>query len=370
MTDPRNPDKPHLRILGTRGVPAQHGGFETFAEHLAPYMVQQGWRVTVYCQEDGTGPIREDEWQGVRRVIIPVNQPGAKGTVLFDWKAMRHAIKEKGVVLTLGYNTAIFSIPYRLKRIPHLMNMDGIEWKRAKWSPMERLWLYLNEWAGCYLANHLIADHPEIENHLATRVSRKKITMIPYGSDALYENPPPPYEDLPIEPGKYALVIARPEPENSILEIVSAFSQQERGYKLVVLGNYDEQNPYHRAVIDAANNAVLFPGAIYDKRNVQALRYHAAFYIHGHQVGGTNPSLVEALGAGNPIIAHDNNFNSWVAGPVSIYFADADSLSNALTALTPDSEDLLTMKKASIQLHRRSFAWSYVLDKYHVTLPA
>lgn len=356
-------EKPHLRILGTRGVPAQHGGFETFAEHLAPYMLEHGWRVTVYCQEDGSGPIREDDWQGVRRVIIPVKQTGAKGTVVFDWKAMRHAIKEQGVVLTLGYNTAIFSIPYRLKRIRHIMNMDGIEWKRAKWSPLERLWLYLNEWAGCYLANHLIADHPEIENHLATRVCRKKITMIPYGSDALYENPPPPYGDLPVEPGKYALVIARPEPENSILEIVTAFSMQPRGYKLVVLGNYDDKNPYHRSVKEAASDEVLFPGAIYEKAAVQSLRYHARLYIHGHQVGGTNPSLVEALGAANPIVAHDNVFNQWVAGEGATFFESVEGLSALLPSDMTNDETLYKMASWSARRHATSFTWDYILHQ-------
>ena len=368
MVDATTPHRSHLRILGTRGIPAQHGGFETFAEYLASYMAQHGWQVTVYCQEEGVGPLREDRWQGIRRVIIPVTQAGAKGTVIFDWKAMRHASKERGAILTLGYNTAIFSVPYRFKRIPHLMNMDGIEWKRAKWSPMERLWLYLNEWAGCYLANHLIADHPEIEKHLTAKVSRKKITMIPYGSEALHENPPPPYKGLPIESGKYALVIARPEPENSILEIVKAFAKKRRGYHLLVLGHYQDQIPYHAEIKSAASHEVLFPGAIYDRSTVQSLRYHCAVYIHGHTVGGTNPSLVESMGAGKPILAHDNAFNRWVAGPGASYFTTAEHLESFFSTFRVPNADLRHVNDEIAKRHESLFLWERVLRDYHGSL--
>ena len=103
----------HLRILGTRGVPAAHGGFETFAEHLAPFLVERGWQVTVYCQEDGVGPVFEDTWRGVRRVRMPVATGGAAGTIVFDWKSTVHAAREPGLVLTLGYNTAVFCALYR-----------------------------------------------------------------------------------------------------------------------------------------------------------------------------------------------------------------------------------------------------------------
>jgi hypothetical protein len=166
-------------------VPAAHGGFETFAEHLALYLVQRGWQVTVYCQQDGAGAVHEDTWEGVRRVHILVTQSGAKGTIVFDWKSTLHAASESGLVLTLGYNTAVFCLAYRLKGITNLINMDGIEWRRQKWSTLERAWLYLNECAGCWLGNHLIADHPEIKAHLATRVAESKITMIPYGADRI-----------------------------------------------------------------------------------------------------------------------------------------------------------------------------------------
>lgn len=360
-----------ISILGTRGIPAQHGGFETFAEYLAPYLLQHGWKVTVYCQDDGEGEVYEDEWQGIRLVHIPVAQEGAKGTIIFDWKSTLHAAKSDDLILTLGYNTALFCIAYRFKGIKNIFNMDGIEWKRDKWTLLERAWLYINERAGCWLGNHLVADHPEIKNHLATRVNKNKITMIPYGSDAIETADVTQLEAYGLEPGGYAIVIARPEPENSILEIVKAFSARQRNKKLVVLGNYEKADPeYSRKVKQAASDEVIFPGAIYDKAVIQALRFYACLYIHGHTVGGTNPSLVEALGASNAVLAHDNKFNRWVAGTGNCYFKDEQECCRQLDALLENREKIDGMKSASISRHQDRFTWEKVLDEYEKLLLA
>lgn len=380
----------HIRILGTRGIPAAHGGFETFAEHLAPYLAQRGWRVTVYCQEDGIGPVFEDEWQGVRRVRMPVATPGAAGTVVFDWKSTLHAAGEKGLVLTLGYNTAVFCALYRLRGQKNVINMDGVEWRRQKWGRVAKTWFWLNDWAGCWLGNHLVADHPEIKRHLATRVRADKITMIPYGSDRVDEADAGLIAPYDLTPGDYAILIARAEPENSILEVVRAWSRQPRGCKLVVLGRYEAGHAYQRAVQEAASSEVIFPGAIYDKAVVQALRFHARFYVHGHRVGGTNPSLVEALGAGNAVLAHDNLFNRWVAGEAGVYFRDEAECAGWLERLLEDRESsphrsplegegvnsvgegtlLSRLQAAARRRHAEAFTWERVLADYERLLAA
>ena len=360
----------HIRILGTRGVPAAHGGLETFAEHLAPYLVERGWRVTVYCQEDGAGPVFEDGWRGVRRVRMPVATTGAAGTIVFDWKSTVHAAGEKGLVLTLGYNTAVFCALYRLKRLKNVINMDGVEWRRQKWGKVAKVWFWLNDWAGCWLGNHLVADHPEIKKHLVTRVAAVKITMIPYGSDRVDSADAGlivPYE---LEPGTYAILIARAEPENSILDVVRAWSRKPRGCKLVVLGKYEPDHAYQRAVKEAASDEVIFPGAIYDKAVVQALRFHARFYVHGHQVGGTNPSLVEALGAGNAVLAHDNVYNRWVAGAGGAYFSDEDGCAQQIETLLADVAQLEHLQAASRARHAEAFTWEKVLGDYEKLLLA
>ena len=359
-----------VRILGTRGIPAAHGGFETFAEHLALFLVARGWRVVVYCQEDGTGAIYEDVWQGVERVHIPVEQTGPKGTIVFDWKATAHAARFGNLCLTLGYNTAVFCALLRLKGIPNLINMDGIEWSRAKWGAVAKTWFWLNDWAGCWLGNHLVADHPQIKLHLQTRVTASKITTIPYGADAVTVASVSPVESLGLnlEPGRFWTVIARAEPENSLLEIVQGFSAKPRGMQLLVLGNYEEANTYHRAVKAAASAEVRFVGAIYDKTVVQSLRAHSAGYVHGHQVGGTNPSLVEAMGAGNAVIAHDNRFNRWVVGDGAVYFNGAESFAKCMDELMGNPSKLAHLRQQVLIRFQDAFTWPDVLEQYEALL--
>lgn len=352
-----------LRILGTRGVPAIHGGFETFAERLSIQLVQCGWRVIVYCQEEGIGKEILDTWQGVERVRIPVVGSGAWGSIKFDWKSIAHAAQHRDLCLTLGYNTAIFCSVLRIKGIPNIINMDGIEWSRSKWGPVAKVWLWLNERAACRLGNHLIADHPAIKEHLSLHVSPSKITTIAYGADLLADLPETRVRALGLEPGMYMTLIARPEPENSVLEVVEGFSRRLRGISLAVLGKYDDSTAFHRAVKAAAGPEVVFLGPIYEKSVIQALRFHCQAYVHGHQVGGTNPSLIEALGAGNAVIAHDNRFNRGVAGDNATYFKDADSLDQALRSLDV-TNDLKKMAAASIEIFRENYTWSIIFENY------
>ena len=359
---------PLLRILGTRGVPAAHGGFETFAERLALHLAAQGWRVVVYCQEEGRAPLREDVWQGVERVHIAVPGSGSRSTIDFDWRATCHAAAHGGLCLTLGYNTALFCAWLRLRGVPNLINMDGIEWSRAKWGPAAKGWFWLNDWAGCLLGNHLVADHPAIARHLQTRVRGSKITTIAYGADAIGAVDDGPVRALGLQPGRYLTLIARAEPENSILEVVQAFSRRPRGLQLAVLGHYKPNMPYQARVQAVAGPEVVFLGAIYDKPVVQALRAHCAAYVHGHQVGGTNPSLVEALGAGNAVIAHDNRFNRWVAGEGAAYFDGAEEFAAVIDRLIAEPESLAKMRAASAARFAENFTWPTILGNYEALL--
>jgi glycosyltransferase involved in cell wall biosynthesis len=353
-----------LRILGIRGVPAAHGGFESFAQMLALHLVAQGWRVTVYCQEEGHGPITQGEWQGVQRVCIPVATPGTAGTMVFDWRSIVHAARSRELCLTLGYNTAAFCAWLRLKRVPNLINMDGIVWRRAMWGAAARAWFWLNERAGCRLGDHLVADHPVIAEHLATRTRAERVTTIPYGAAVVQPDPAAELAPFGLCSGGYLTLIARAEPENSILDIVQAFSARPRGVLLAVLGHYHAQDPYHARVKATASPEVRFLGAIYEPAVVQQLRAHALGYLHGHRVGGTNPSLVEALGAGNAVFAHDNRFNRWVAGPGAAYFGDAAQLDRQLTDALADPARMAAMQAASRERHAQGLTPGAVMDAY------
>lgn len=358
----------HVSILGTRGVPSNHSGFETFAQDFALFLLSRGHEVTVYCQLDEEEPAREDTWNGIRRVMLPAGK-GSIGTMAFDWKAIRHSMHDHSVVLTLGYNTAVFNLLYRFSGIPNIMNMDGLEWKREKWSGPAKAWFWLNEWAGARVANHLVADHPEIGKHLARHTSQEKISIIPYGADPVSSAPESLIQKFQLSSKGYHILIARPEPENYIVEIVRAYSQRERGMPLVILGKYKQDGTrYQKTVLDAAGPEIRFLGPIFDRAIVKSLRFHARAYLHGHRVGGTNPSLVEALGAGNAVIAHDNRFNRWVAGEGARYFRSAADIDGILNSVAADPAQLLAMEEASRKRHREAFTQEQVLTKYEELL--
>lgn len=361
-----------LNILGIRGLPAQHGGFETFAQNFSLYLRQRGWNVTVYCQHDARSAdcppdLYEDEWMGVRRIHIAVNGDGPVSTMKFDWRCIRDVVNRPGIDLVLGYNTSVFSLWQRLKGRKIAVNMDGIEWRRGKWSLPAKCWFYLNEFVGAHVGHATIADHPEIARH-QRRHLQYKCDVIPYGSSPIAKASEDYVEALGVKPQGYAVSIARIEPENSILEVVQAFSSKRRHMKLLVLGKLSDANPYHRKVLAAASEQVIFPGAIYETPAVEALRYHCAAYVHGHTVGGTNPSLVEALGAGNAVIAQDNAFNRWVAGPGQHYFRTVEDLSGIFDRIESGELDLLKARRAARLQHSENFTFDKVHASYENVL--
>lgn len=364
---------PTVRILGTHGVPAAYGGFETAAENIGFHLRDQGWNVVVYCQLPGRGPTEIDEWQGVQRVLIREPRDGWRGTSAFDLTSIRHAMRAHrpgDVWLTFGYNTGLYDIVPRLRGIPNVINMDGMEWTRRRWGVVKQAILLANERiAGC-VGDVLIADHPVIASYLRRHFGRRRVQTITYGAHAVHEAGTGPVEDLGLTPGEYGIVVCRPIPENSVLEIVTAWSRKRRGMPLVVVGPFGDEVPYHVAVKAAASDEVRFPGAVFEPERTRSLRFHAAAYLHGHTVGGTNPSLVEAMAAGNPVIAHGNAYNRWVAGPENAYFTDAEDLSTLLDELLPDPELRRTMGEASRARHLEEFTWERIGDQYERALHA
>lgn len=362
-------NQPTVRILGTHGVPAAYGGFETAAENVACYLRDQGWRVVVYCQVDGSGHVCEDTWNGIERVRIPVSRDGWRGTGTFDLLAVSHAARHRDLCLTFGYNTAFLNMLQRVRGIPNVINMDGIEWSRAKWGPALKSVLWINERIATHTGDHLIADHPSIAAHLRRKARPGKLTTIAYGAHTVDSAPIEPVLARGLEPGTYLTLICRPVPENSILELVQAFSAARRGWKLAILGDYrPDEHPYDRAVMTAASDEVMFLGAEYDHMVVTALRFHSAAYLHGHTVGGTNPSLVEAMAAGNPVIAHDNEYNRWVAGAGAVYFRTSADAKARLDEVLAHPTRRAELAAASRARHAQEFTWHHIAAQYEALL--
>lgn len=358
---------PTVRILGTHGVPAAYGGFETAAENVALYLRDQGWRVIVYCQLEGSGATTTDQWRGIERVLIHEPREGWKGTSAFDLTSVRHAmsVHEPGDVwLTFGYNTGVFDIVPRLRRIPNVINMDGMEWTRRRWGLVKQAILLANERLAGLVGDVLVADHPEIAKYLRRSFGRRRVQTITYGAHEVTEAATAPLDEFGLAPDQYGIVVCRPIPENSVLEIVRAWSRTHRGMPLLVVGPYGNDDPYHVAVREAASDEVIFPGAIFDPERLSALRFHSAVYVHGHTVGGTNPSLVEAMAAGNPIVAHRNRYNTWVAGDGGVYFDDDTDLATLLDALLPDAPRRRTLGERARARFRAEFTWQKIGSQY------
>jgi glycosyltransferase involved in cell wall biosynthesis len=365
------PTRPTVRILGTHGVPAAYGGFETAAENIGRYLRSKGWRVVVYCQIPGTGPTTVDTWEDLERVNIPERREGWLGTSSFDLKSIRHAMKDRGpeeAWLTFGYNTGVFDIAPRLRRIPNVINMDGMEWTRARWGLAKQGILLANERIAGRVGDLIVADHPEIARYLRRHFGPRRVVTIAYGAHEVTSAPTDPVTEIGLSPDGYAMVVCRPIPENSVRDIVAAWSRRPRGMPLLVVGPYGEEDPYARQVRAAASVEVRFPGPIFDQDRLSALRFHAAWYLHGHTVGGTNPSLVEAMAAGNAVVAHGNVYNRWVAGPGNAYFTTTDDLAALLDELVADVDRRRAMGESSRARYRAEFTWQRIGDQYEEAL--
>ena len=354
-----------IAILGTRGIPARYGGFETFAEELALRLVERGIDVTVYCEgEEGSGPA---EYHGVKLVYLPSPPLGPLSTILFDLRCLWHARMGFDVVYMLGYGAAIFCFLPRLWGSEVWLNVDGVEWARSKWSLPAKVWFKMMEWAAMRTPDRVIADADAIYRHLRSRHTRlPAVSVIPYGAPVVEE---PPLRQLPatlgLSPGKYYLVVCRLEPENSVLEIIEGYLAAGSKYPLIVVGGLQPSTRYIRRLLQFACPSVRFIGAVYDKEALQALRWHAFAYFHGHTVGGTNPSLLEALGCGNVVIASDNRFNREVAGKAATYFADEKDVATVIGEMEfRSATGLQALKEMAVRRVRLRYSWDRVLHAY------
>jgi glycosyltransferase involved in cell wall biosynthesis len=271
--------------------------------------------------------------------------------------------------LTFGYNTGIFNVLMRMKGVPNVINMDGLEWSRKRWGLFRQAILYINERFAAKAGNELIADHPEINTYLRSRAPARKITTITYGAYKKVDTPREPVTALGLEPDRYLTLIARPIPENSILELVKAFSAKKRGVRLAILGDYNRGlDRYQRDVMEAASDEVEFLGPIYDPVIVRALRQYSLGYLHGHTVGGTNPSLVEALAVGNPVIAHDNKYNTWVADDAAIYFSTSADAEVCIDRILEDKTLSTRLSSNALQRFESEFTWDQIGGQYEMVL--
>jgi glycosyltransferase involved in cell wall biosynthesis len=356
--------KMKIAILGTRGIPARYGGFETFAEKLGTGLADHGYDVTIFCESgESRAP---DVYHLVKLRYVSAPSFGPLQTILYDLQCLWAARRGYDVVYMLGYGAAPFCLIPRLWGTEVWINPDGLEWARAKWGIVAKSYFRLMEWISLYAANRIIADAEAIAESLADRHGRvRACTVIRYGCDVIEEPPPaPPLSEWNLSPESYYLVVCRFEPENHVLEILRAFQQSHSNRRLVVVGDHLAKTGYVEQLRAVRDPRIRMIGTVYDQVKLTCLRYHSFAYLHGHSVGGTNPSLLEAMGCGNLIFAHDNPFNRETLGPCGYYFANVSELTKAIDFAEQEDTERARLREACRTCARAEYRWPDVISKY------
>lgn len=355
--------KKSLSILGTRGIPARYGGFETFADELSWRLVAEGWEVVVYCESGSDMP---EAYRGVRLKYVDLPKLGSLSTIVFDLRCLWQARNATDVVYMLGYGAALFCFIPRLWGREVWINMDGVEWARSKWSWLARVWLRAMETVAMWTPNRIIADAQAIHDDLRKRHARlPRCHVIPYGAERVETAlATTALQTLGLLSQQYCLVVCRLEPENHVLEVIQGYLRSTCELPLIVVGDHRVGNAYVRTLSGYAGERVRFVGTLHDQPRLRELRYHARAYFHGHSVGGTNPSLLEAMGCGNAIIAHDNPFNREVAGESAVYFRTPEEVAVRLDGLLADAAGCRSMGEGARRRVAERYSWSAVVQSY------
>jgi glycosyltransferase involved in cell wall biosynthesis len=354
-------DKLSIAILGSRGIPNRYGGYEKCAQELGVRLVEKGHEVTVYCGSDH--PVQDKIWHGIRREMImnPEKRMGTAGQFIYDLNCnLDSRRKNFDIVLHLGYTSDSIWFWLWSKKSIHLVNMDGQEWKRSKFNPGVQRFLKYAEKLATKKSKYLIADSHPIENYLAEKY-KNPIRYIAYGADIPHSVSSTITEAFGLESKKYDLMIARMEPENNVELAIEAKLISKDNIPLVIIGN---SNEYKNRLSEKyrEKQQIKFMDALYDPEKVKSLRYHSRYYIHGHSVGGTNPSLLEAMACSCVIFAHQNPFNKVVLGNDALFFNTKKTLADAFQ--TPISAVYQMWVSNNLEKIKHDYNWNIITEQY------
>ncbi|MQA07259.1 MAG: DUF1972 domain-containing protein [Pseudonocardiaceae bacterium] len=355
-----------ISMIGTRGVPARYGGFETCVEEVGRRLVQRGHDVTVYCRNVSESESEQPaEYLGMRLVSLPALRKKSLETLSHTALSVRHALSRvPDVAVVFNAANAPLLPLLRLRGIPVATHVDGLEWKRAKWSGAGSRYYRMAEALAVRWSDALIADSRGIGSYYADRFGAES-DYIPYGAPVLGEIGSDRIEGLDLRSREYHLVVARFEPENHVHTAVDGYLRSGSKYPLVVVGTAPYAPEYTERInrLAGGNDNVRLIGAVWDQQQLDELYGNALTYVHGHSVGGTNPSLLRAMGAGASTSAFDVDFNREVLGDFGRYFTNADELAALFDAA--EADPAATVRRGRAQLGSLDrYDWEDVTIRY------
>jgi glycosyltransferase involved in cell wall biosynthesis len=353
-----------LAILGTRGIPANYGGFETFAQELGARLASRGHDVTVYCRSHYV-PKTLTEYRGMRLVVLPTIRHKYLDTVVHTSISAVHAMRRRfDVILICNAANALVSGLPRLVGTRVALNVDGLERNRRKWNALGRFWYLTSERLATWMPDAVVTDARVIEDYYRQRYSCPS-AFIPYGCDIGKVTETSVLEQFGLAPDGYVLYVSRLEPENNAMAVIDGFEATNLSRKLVIVGDAPYARQYIEQLRQRAGQRVVFTGGVYGE-GYRQLQSHAFAYVHATEVGGTHPALVEAMGFGNCVVVNDVPENREVAGDAALYFdaRASRSLTAILEALDRDPAQVEALRSRALNRVRSTYSWDHVTDEY------
>jgi glycosyltransferase involved in cell wall biosynthesis len=350
-------------LLGTRGIPAHYGGFETFAEELSTRLVARGHRVTVYCRQRYSS----DQYQGVDLVYLPTIHHKYLDTIVHTAVSTIHLLFHRyDAVLYCNAANAIFTILPRAIGMPVALNVDGLERNRKKWNSLARRWYLISEWLSTKLPTRIVTDAEEIERYYQQRYHAPS-EFIPYGAETQPLVSREALDRLGLEPGQYFLYVSRMEPENNALLVREAFEKIETPMKLALIGDAPYAAKYIAHVRDTKDPRIVMPGAIYGQ-GYKELQSHCFAYIHATEVGGTHPALIETMGRGALTLYLNTPENTEVAGDAGLKFEPGTLAETIERVLSTDESTRKSYREAARKRVGEHYSWDAVTTSYEQLL--
>ena len=355
----------NIAILGSRGIPARYSGYDTLVEELTLGLVEStDIQVLVYCRSCYF-PNRRSSLHGARLVYLPAPRLKAIESLLHSFLSSIHVLwQNTDVVYFLDPANAPFCVLLRLfgKRV--VVHTDGLGWKRRKWGPLARRYYKFVEWVCARAANAIVTDNPAMQQYYREEYGTDS-TYITYGAASHYSVDDSTYSKLGIQKKNYLLVVARLEPDNNIDLIIREYVRSSVDIPLVIVGDSPYNRRYMRRLRELADERVRFLGRIHDQPRVNALYRGAYLYIHGHEVGGTNPSLLRAMDAGTAPLVIDASFNRAVVGDSGIIFERGKGdLCRKLEHLVANTEEVKIIGESAKARADKHFTWGSVVSEH------